>query len=223
MLKWFMRTVDRIVMRDRQYRFLFQQDDSGEAVSLDCETTGFDPWVDDIVSIAAIRICSARILASSAFRAVVRPQATMRESAIKVHQLRAQDVAEGRPMEEVLPELLHFIGSRPVVGYWIAFDVSMLNKYLIEMLNIHLPNPQIDVSELYYERKYGKAPPGTAIDLRYQAIVHDLGLPALPPHDPMNDALGAAEMYVMLRDMQARGIRIPRERQDANFNAFAAA
>jgi DNA polymerase III subunit epsilon len=176
MLRWFHRTLDRIVMRDRQYRFLFRQDDSGEVVSLDCETTGFDPWIDDIISIAAIRICGARIRASQSFRAVVRPEAAMRPSAVKVHQLRAQDVAEGRPIFEVLPELLHFIGSRPVVGYWIAFDVSMLNKYLIEMLNIHLPNPQIDVSELYYERKYGNAPPGTAIDLRYQSIVADLGL-----------------------------------------------
>jgi DNA polymerase-3 subunit epsilon len=223
MFKWFRRTVDRIVLRDRQYRFLFQQDDSGEAVSLDCETTGFDPWVDDIVSVAAIEIRGGRILASSAYRAVVRPQAAMRASAVKVHQLRAKDVAAGRPIEEVLPELLRFVGPRPVVGYWIAFDVGMLNKYLIEMLNIHLPNPQVDVSELYYDRKYGNAPPGTAIDLRYQTIVHDLGLPALPPHDAMNDALGAAEMYVMLRDMQARGVRIPRPRLEANFNAFAAA
>ena len=223
MARWFQRTLDRIVMRDRQYRFLFREDDSGEAVSLDCETTGFDPWVDDIVTIAAIRISGARILASSAFRAVVRPEAAMRASAVKVHQLRAQDVAEGRPIGEVLPELLHFIGSRPVVGYWIAFDVSMLNKYLIEMLNIHLPNPQIDVSELYYDRKYGNAPPGTTIDLRYQAILADLGLPVLPAHDAMNDALGAAEMYVMLRDMRERGVRIPRAPSAANFNAFAPA
>jgi DNA polymerase-3 subunit epsilon len=223
MLGWFRRTVDRIVLRDRQYRFLFRHDDSGEAVSLDCETTGFDPWVDDIVSVAAIRIRGSRILASSAFRAVVRPEATMRASAIKVHQLRAQDVAEGRPIGDVLPELLRFIGARPLVGYWIAFDVSMLNKYLIEMLNIHLPNPLIDVSELYYDRKYGNAPPGTAIDLRYATILDDLGLPALPQHDAMNDALGAAEMYVMLEDMRARGIRIPRRRDGAGFNAFAAA
>src|SRR5262245_43666588 len=101
MLGWFRRTLDRIVLRDRRYGFLFQEDVSGGVVSLDCETTGFEPWVDDIVSIAAIRIRGSRILAGSAFRAVVRPQARMRESAIKVHQLRAQDVAEGRSMDEV--------------------------------------------------------------------------------------------------------------------------
>ena len=147
----------------------------------------------------------------------------MRASAIKVHQLRAQDVAEGRPMRRVLPELLHFIGSRPLVGYYIDFDVSMLNKYLIEMLNIHLPNPQIEVSALYYERKYGNAPPGTSFDLRFAVILGDLGMPVLPQHDAMNDALGAAEMYVMLRDMRERGVRIPRAPSATNFNAFAPA
>jgi DNA polymerase-3 subunit epsilon len=222
MLRWVRRTVDRVVCTDKTYRFLFRPDDSGEVVSLDCETTGFDPWVDDIVSVAAIRIRGARILASTAFRAVVRPDAAMRASAVKVHQLRVQDLAHGRPMAEVLPELLRFIGGRPLVGYWIAFDVSMLNKYLIEMLNIHLPNRLVDVSELYYERKYGNAPPGTAIDLRYAAILADLGLPARPPHDAMNDALGAAEMYVVLQDMRARGVRIPRRREGAS-EAFAVA
>src|SRR5262245_803012 len=215
MLSWLRRTVDRIVLTDRTYRFLFQESDSDEVVSLDCETTGFDPWVDDIVSIAAVRIDGRVIRASTAFRAVVRPHAAMRPSAIKVHQLRRQDVERGRAMSELLPELLTFIGSRPLVGYWIAFDVSMLNKYLIEMLNIHLPNRQIDVSELYYDRKYGNAPPGTAIDLRYATILHDLGLPARPQHDALNDALGAGQMYLVLQDMRERGVRIPRASRSA--------
>jgi DNA polymerase III subunit epsilon len=43
-------------------------------------------------------------------------------------------------MTDVLPELLHFIGSRPLVGYWIQFDVRMLDKYMLAMLNTRLPN-----------------------------------------------------------------------------------
>jgi DNA polymerase-3 subunit epsilon len=209
MFGWARRTVDRIVLRDRSYRFLFQQSNAGEAVSLDCETTGFDPWVDDVVSVAAIPISGSRILASRSFRALVRPEAAMRASAIKVHQLRKIDVEQARPMNEVLPELLRFIGNRPLVGYWIDFDVRMLDKYLIEMLNIHLPNARIDVSKLYYDRKYGNAPPGTSVDLSFAAIQADLGLPALPLHEAFNDALSAAEMYLVLQDMVRRGSRIP--------------
>jgi DNA polymerase-3 subunit epsilon len=211
MLDKIRRGLDRIALNDRSYKFLFQRQDTDEAISLDCETTGFDPWVDDIVSVAAIPIKGSRIDTSRAFQAVIRPDAAMGAESIKVHQLRRKDVEHGRAMSDVLPELLHFIGNRPLVGYWIDFDVRMLNKHVIRMLNIRLPNPQIDVCGLYYDRKYGNAPPGTQIDLRYAAILKDVGIPPLAAHDAFNDALGAAEMYVILNDLKARGVRIARD------------
>ena len=156
--------IKRFGLTDQSYRFLFEAEPGNEAVSLDCETTGFDPWVDEIVSIAAISITGRRIQASSAYRALVKPEGTMRPDSIKVHQLRQQDVAQARPMTDVLPELLHFIGSRPLVGYWIQFDVRMLDRYLLAMIDTRLPNRRIDVSRLYYDRKYGTAPPGTRVE-----------------------------------------------------------
>lgn len=203
---------DTLLLADSAYAFLFRSDNSGEVVSLDCETSGFNILADDVISLAAIKIRGSRILTSESFQALIRPGAAMEVSAIKVHHLRETDVRKGRTMREVLPEFLRFIGSRPLVGYWISFDVRMLNKYLVSMLNVHLPNRLIDVSELYYERKYGNAPPGTSIDLRYASIVADLGLPMLPQHDAFNDAVVAAEMYVVLDDMRRRGVRIPRLR-----------
>jgi DNA polymerase-3 subunit epsilon len=221
MVRKLRRLVDRIALRDREYRFLFRDQETDEAVSLDCETTGFDPWVDEIVSIAAIPVRSSRILTSEAYRALVRPPRTMNTRSIRVHQLREKDVEGGRTIQDVLPELLHFIGNRPVVGYWIDFDVRMLDKYLIEWLNIHLPNRRVDVSELYYDRKYGNAPPGTNIDLSFVSIRRDLCLPMLPQHDAFNDALSAAQMYVILKDMVARGVRIPRDRNRGEGVAFS--
>lgn len=216
MSNFFTRTIDRLVINDREFRFLFRRQDTDEAISIDCETTGFDPWVDDIVSVAAIPIRGKRILTSEAYRAVIRPDAELRTESIKVHQMRRQDVEGGRQMSDVLPELLRFIGNRPLVGYWIDFDVRMLNKHVLKMLNVRLPNDQIDVCTLYHERKYGNAPPGTQLDLRYAAIMEDLKLPPLVGHDPFNDALGAAEMFVILREMKARGERIKRIRGDAD-------
>lgn len=221
MVRALRKLVDRIALRDRQYRFLFHDQETDEAVSLDCETTGFDPWVDEIVSIAAIPIRGSRILASEAYCELVRPEAAMKARSIRVHRLREKDVEHGRAMKDVLPELLHFIGARPLVGYWIDFDVRMLDKYLIETLNIHLPNRRIDVSELYYDRKYGNAPPGVRVDLSLTSIQRDLGLPFLPRHDAFNDALSAAEMYVILNDMVARGARIARKRSDNEGIPFA--
>jgi DNA polymerase III subunit epsilon len=222
MLHQLRRGINRITLSDRSYEFLFEAEPEDEAISLDCETTGFDPR-DEILSIAAVRISGRRILASSAFHALVRPpRLAIRPASIKVHQLRQQDVAEGRPMDEVLPELLRFIGSRPLVGYWIDFDVRMIDKYLIGMLNIGLPNRQIDVSRLYYDRKYTTAPPGTRVDLRYAAIRDDLALPPRRQHDAFEDALGAAEAYLLLDDLAARNVYLARGRATAR-GAFSVA
>jgi DNA polymerase-3 subunit epsilon len=66
------------------------------------------------------------------------------------------------------------------------------------------------MSKLYYERKYATAPPGTRIDLRYASILADLKLPALPQHDAFVDAVGAAEIYLVLEDLRKRGVWLPR-------------
>jgi len=203
----------RASLADHAYKFLFRPGPEGEAVSLDCETTGLDPRVDDVVTVAAVRIRGDRILLSERFEATVRPEdARSSAAAIKIHRLRERDVESAEPMRRVLPELLRFIGGRPLVGYYIDFDVRMLDKYALTLLQTKLPNPRIEVSSLYHERKYGDAPPGTTIDLRFASILRDLGIPPLEQHDALNDAVMAAMIYLELRDRKARGVRIRRER-----------
>ena len=206
------RRVHQYLLRDPAFRFLFDEPPPSEAVAIDCETTGLNTRRDDIVTVAAVLIRGSRILASERFEAVVRPSAKMKAEAIKVHRLREGDVAGGRTMEEVLPELMRFIGSRPLVGYYLEFDLAMVNRHMRRMLGIELPNTRIEVSGLYYERKYGDAPPGTQVDLRFAAILADLGLPILDQHDAFGDALMTAMMCLALMDLKDRNIRIPRPR-----------
>ena len=198
---------------DQSYRFMFKPGPPGEVVAFDCETTGLDVKRDDIITIAAVRIRGNRILTSERFEAVVRPEARMNIDAIKVHRLRQMDVAAGNRIQRIIPEFLHFVGGRPLVGYYVDFDVRMVDKDLLGLIGIELPNKLIEVSRLYYERKYGDAPPGTPVDLSFASILHDLDLPVLDQHDAFNDALMTAMMYVRLRDMRQRGVRIPRHRR----------
>ena len=137
----------------------------------------------------------------------------MNVDAIKIHRLREMDVAAGDRIQLVIPQFLHFIGGRPLVGYYIDFDVRMVDKYLLSLKGFELPNKLIEVSKLYYERKYGDAPPGTTVDLSFAAILRDLDLPVLDQHDAFNDALTTAMMYLQLTDLRQRGVRIPRQRQ----------
>ena len=207
---WIKRPLHLRRLKDPSYRFLFDAPPPGEAVSIDCETTGLDRRRDDIVSIAAVRIKGNRILTSQRFEVLVRPTARMNPAAIKIHHLRERDVAVGRAMAEVLPALLRFIGPRPLVGYYLEFDCAMIDRYLRRWLGIELPNARIEVSGLYYDRKYSDAPPGTHVDLTFQAILADLKLPVLDQHDAYADALMTAMIYLGLRDLKERGRRIGR-------------
>jgi DNA polymerase-3 subunit epsilon len=113
---WFPSLFRGARLRDPAYRFLFEPGPPDEAVAIDCETTGLNPRRDDIVSVAAVPIRGARILTSQRFQSFVRPRARLKPDAIKVHGLREADVAAARPIAEVLPDLLRFIGGRPLVG-----------------------------------------------------------------------------------------------------------
>jgi DNA polymerase III subunit epsilon len=115
-------------------------------------------------------------------------------------------------MTEVLPMLLRFIGSRPLVGYYLDFDLAMIDKHVRRLLGVGLPNRRIEVSSLYYERKYGDAPPGAQVDLRLDSILVDLGLPSVDRHDAYSDALMTAMIYLTLADWKERGVRIARHR-----------
>lgn len=213
------RLFHQATLGDQSFRFMFEPGPADEYVAIDCETTGLNVRTDDVIAIAAIRIRGNRILTSERFEAIVRPESDMRAEAIKIHRLRQADVGQAPLIWKMVRSFLHFVGGRPLVGYYLDFDVAMLDKYILPIVGIELPNRRIEVSRLYYDRKYGDAPPNTSIDLSFAAILRDLDIPALAQHDAFDDALMTAMMFVQLRDLAERGVRIPRvHRTDPVFN-----
>jgi len=116
-------------LRDPAFRFLFEAPPPDEWVALDCETTGLNVRTDEIVSIGAVRIVGNRILTSQRLDLLIRPRGEMRAESICVHRLRNRDLDSGISIEQAVHALLHFIGSRPLVGYYLEFDVAMLNRW----------------------------------------------------------------------------------------------
>ncbi|MFJ7441353.1 3'-5' exonuclease [Methylorubrum thiocyanatum] len=198
----------QVRLSDPAFRFLFDEPPPNEVVSVDCETTGLNPKVDEIVAVAAIVIKNDRILTSNRFQAIAKTKRRSSPEAIKVHQLLDSDTEQGRPIQEVVRDLLCFIGPRPIVGYYTSFDLSMINRYTKSFYGIALPNQSIDISALYYDLRYGHDWGHLTIDLSFAKIARALGVPLLPQHDAFNDALMTAMMYLQLRDMGRRGVRI---------------
>jgi len=194
-------------LADTRYRFMWDTPPPDEWVSLDCETTGLNTRSDEIIAISAVRIQGDRILTSQRLELLVRPEGAVPADSIRVHRLRGQDVAGGLPAQEAVQQLLHFIGSRPLVGYYLEFDVAMLNRVLFPMLGVRLPQPQIEVSALYYDYKFRQLDAhqkDRSIDLRFATLMHDLDLPEREAHNALNDAVMAALAFTKLRHLLGR-------------------
>jgi DNA polymerase-3 subunit epsilon len=190
-----------------EFRFMFDTSPPNEWVSLDCETTGLNVSSDEIISIGAVRIVGDKIMTSERFEVLVRPERGVSADSVRIHRLREQDVAQGLPVDEAMKQLLRFIGSRPLVGYFLEFDVAMLNRAIWPILGQGLPQPKIEVSALYYDHKFRQMLPyeqqtNPNIDLRFTTLMSDLDLPMRDAHDALNDAVMAAMAFIKLRHLR---------------------
>lgn len=194
-------------LQGSQWQQLLAPPPPGEWVALDCETTGLNPRSDDIIAIGAVRIAGNRILTSQRLELLVRPSRTLPPESIRVHRLRQQDVAHGLEPVDAMHQLLHFIGPRPLVGYYLAFDVAMINRCLKATLGITLPQEKIEISALYYDWRFRQLPPyqqhdQADIDLRFATIMQELNLPTREAHNALNDAVMAALAFIKLRQLR---------------------
>ncbi|MCF8156555.1 MAG: 3'-5' exonuclease [Rhodoferax sp.] len=192
---------------DPRFRFMWDKPPPNEWVALDCETTGLNTKTDDIISIGAVRIRGNRVMTSERLELLVRPdKKKFSAESVRVHRLREQDVAQGVNIDDAMMQLMRFIGSRPLVGYYLEFDVAMINRMLFPILGMGLPQDKIEVSGLYYDHKYRQLPSharqNQTIDLRFDSLMRDLNLPLWPAHDALNDAVMAALAFVKLRHLQ---------------------
>ena len=210
------RFIHQRTLKDERYRHIFEPPPPDEYVSIDCETTGLDRRKDEIITIAAVKIRGDVVVSSERFVRVARPESRMDAEAIKVHHLRMTDLENAGRLVDIWPDFLNFVGARPLVGYYLDFDVAMINRSLKPFLGAELPNELHEVSGMYYDLKYGDAPAGVQCDLTFRAIMNDLEIPELALHDAFNDAMMTAMMFVALRDRKRRGLKISRLRDIAH-------
>lgn len=205
-LRLLKRKAQKYLLKDKAFDFLFNPPPPNEWVAIDCETTGLDIRRDEIISIAAIPIKNQCLLTSERLELLIKPEQSLSPSSVVVHRLRACDLEVGINAQTAAHQFLNFIGSRPLVGYYTEFDITMINKIVYPVLGIHLPNEPIDVCNIYYDYKFNQLPPyqqyaNADIDLRFESLMRDLELPMRRGHDAFNDAEMAALAFVKLQHL----------------------
>jgi len=191
-------------LTDQRFLFLFDELEEGEdqeIVVFDCETTGLNPKIDDIISIGAVKIKGDKILTDQAIHLFVKQDKQIRPESIAIHQIRHCDLDGAIPIQDAIEKFLYYIGNRSLAGYFLEFDVAMINKYTKPMIGVALPNKREEISAIYYDKKISPIPQGH-IDLKFETIINDLALPKLKAHDALNDAIMTAMMYIKLQHVK---------------------
>ena len=198
MFKSIKKYLNKKALKDRKYSYLLEEYRGLEYVVFDCETTGLDVNNDEIISIGAVIVKDNKIELSKRFHLFAKSNKNLSEESIKIHKIRECDLENAKEIDEVIEEFLDFIKNRTLVGYYLEFDIDMVNRYIEPKVGFKLPNKTIEVSELYYNKMLKKYPNGN-IDLRFDTILNRLNLPALPKHSALNDAIMTALMFVKLK------------------------
>lgn len=186
-------------LKDQKYKYLFDNPPHDEYVCLDCETTGLNPKKDEILSIGAVIIKENKVLMRKTLNIFVKPSQNVTEESIKIHRIRPIDLENGVEPEVAIRELLDFIQNRPIVGYYIKFDIAMISKYTKKLIGISLPNRQVEVSSMFFKTKK-RTSDYEFVDLKFDTIMKELEIPELGKHDALNDAIMTSMIFLKLRD-----------------------
>lgn len=198
----FFKNWNRKKLKDKKYDFLFDEPTLNEYVCLDCETTGLNPRKDEILSIGAVHIKENKVIMRKTFNIFVKPSKNISAESIKIHHIRPVDLENAVDPKIAVLQLLDFIGARPIVGYYIKFDIAIISKYTKEYIGVKLPNESIEVSSMFFKSKK-KTSEYEFIDLKFDTIMKELNIPRLGKHDALNDAIMTSMMFLKLKTLTA--------------------
>ena len=119
--------------------------------SLDLETTGLDPKEHKIIEIGAVKVKNGKI--TDRFSSMVLPGRRITERITQITGITQEDLVGAPQIEDVLPDLLAFIGEDILLGHSVLFDYSFVKK---AATNLDLPFEKQAVDTLKLARKYLK-------------------------------------------------------------------
>ena len=154
-------------------------------VSLDLETTGFDPESDDIIEIGAVRFRGEEIL--DTLHTLVNPHRPLPYRIQILTGIAPEEVDAAPPLSVVLGDLVSFIGGHPVIGQSISFDLSFLQQN-----GVSLQNPAYDTFEL------ATILLPTLSDYSLNTLARELGIPYPVRHRALPDAIVAKDVFLAL-------------------------
>lgn len=158
----------------------------GMLVAIDLETTGLDPANDHIIEIGAVKFRENEILET--YTTLVDPGISIPPKVTDITGIKMEDLVGAPKIAEVLPKVVAFAGSAPIVGHNVEFDLSFLRRQ-----NVLTTNEALDTYEL------ASVLMPTASRYNLNALMQILNIaPEGAYHRALTDAIADTRLYMAL-------------------------
>ena len=149
---------------------------------IDCETTGLDKAKDRVLEVACALFRGEEVIEE--FQTLVNPKCEIPHDSFKIHKISKEMVKESPTIDVVLPRIFAVVGSYPIIGHGIGFDVEILvNEAKRHNITTTLDKNTL-VDTLRLGRLYGESPTNSLDMLRSHFNIPEEGA-----HRAMNDVM----------------------------------
>lgn len=172
-------------------------------VVADVETTGLNPFTDQLISIGAVEVVDGRISLGSGFEVVFRQSRASANANILVHGIDGTTQLGGLDPADATLQFLDFARDAPLVGFHADFDRLMIDRAARAAVGIATSNHWLDLAYLapaVMPQPDRKRPPGL------DDWMDILGIANIARHNALADALATAQLLqVVLARASALG------------------
>ncbi|WP_019536642.1 type I-E CRISPR-associated endoribonuclease Cas2e [Paenibacillus ginsengihumi] len=164
-------------------------------VVIDVETTGLSPERDEMMEIGAVKVRERQVEAT--FQALLKINGRISPSASKLTGLTEEMLqAEGRRLEEVLPEFLAFIGDLPVIAHHGYFDYAFIRAACAKYGFPLITNQRTDTNSL------AKRCIDKLANYRLDTLVDYFQIPVKRLHRSLDDCFATMQLYQKLNEIR---------------------
>lgn len=179
------------------------------SVLFDTETTGLDPLKGDrVIEVAALELDND-LPTGKSFHRLIHPQRDIPEEAARIHGITIDKLREAPRFEEIVDDLLDFLGDGPLVAHNAPFDFGFLNAEFARA-----GRPSLDRTRMVDTLAMAKTRfPGLPNSLDALCRRFDIDLSERTTHNALLDCKLLAEVYVELTGGRQRGLSLATEGQ----------
>lgn len=154
-------------------------------VSLDLETTGFDPSVDKIIEFGAVKFDLKGN--QETIRFFVNPGIILPQIITHITNITDKDLKNAPPFPDKLDEVKNFIGDLPIIGHNIKFDIGFLEHNGMEVKNASYDTQELSSILLPNLPSYSLEVLSERLNLKHQE-----------KHRALDDSIAAMELFLKL-------------------------